>query len=106
VTTSASEDRRPASTLDERIARDCERSGVPFHVEDDALLERVAELTELAWAGDDDAATRWHQGREAVPSGSASDASSSASPNSKGPGLTNRDLRNITPRTTEKVVAS
>lgn len=31
------------STLDERIARDCERSGVPFFVEDDALLEKVAD---------------------------------------------------------------
>jgi hypothetical protein len=30
------------TTLDERIARDCERSGVPFHVEDAALLEKVA----------------------------------------------------------------
>jgi hypothetical protein len=30
------------TTLDERIAADCERSGVPFHVEDDALLDRVA----------------------------------------------------------------
>jgi hypothetical protein len=30
------------STLDERVARDCERSGVPFFVEDEALLERVA----------------------------------------------------------------
>jgi hypothetical protein len=30
------------STLDERIARDCARSGVPFHVEDEALLDRVA----------------------------------------------------------------
>jgi hypothetical protein len=32
------------STLDERLARDCERSGVPFFVEDDALLDRVADL--------------------------------------------------------------
>jgi hypothetical protein len=32
------------TTLDERIARDCERSGVPFFVEDDALLDRVAGL--------------------------------------------------------------
>jgi hypothetical protein len=30
------------STLDERIARDCQRSGVPFHVEDDQLLDRIA----------------------------------------------------------------
>jgi hypothetical protein len=28
--------------LDARIARDCQQSGVPFHVEDDALLDRVA----------------------------------------------------------------
>jgi hypothetical protein len=32
------------STLDERLARDCERSGVPFFVEDEALLDRVADL--------------------------------------------------------------
>jgi hypothetical protein len=32
------------STLDERIARDCERSGVRFHVTDEAVLERVAAL--------------------------------------------------------------
>jgi hypothetical protein len=31
-------------TLDERIRRDCERSAVPFHVEDDALLDWVADL--------------------------------------------------------------
>jgi hypothetical protein len=30
--------------LDARIARDCERSGVPFFVEDDGLLDRVAGL--------------------------------------------------------------
>jgi hypothetical protein len=32
------------AALDQRIARDCERSGVPFHVEDEALLDRVATL--------------------------------------------------------------
>jgi hypothetical protein len=32
------------SILDERLARDCERSGVPFFVEDEALLDRVADL--------------------------------------------------------------
>jgi hypothetical protein len=32
------------SALDERLARDCERSGVPFFVEDEALLDRVADL--------------------------------------------------------------
>lgn len=36
-------------TLDERIRRDCERSGVPFFVEDEALLDRVADLL-AAWA--------------------------------------------------------
>jgi len=36
-------------TLDERIRRDCERTGLPFHVEDDALLDRVADLL-VAWA--------------------------------------------------------
>jgi hypothetical protein len=30
------------STLDDRITRDCERSGVPFYVEDEALLDKVA----------------------------------------------------------------
>lgn len=97
------------STLDERIARDCERSGVPFHVEDDAFLDRVAELTELAWAGNDDAATRRHQGRQASPAGSASGTAQRkrrSSPNSKGPGLTNRDLRNTTSRTTKKVIGA
>jgi hypothetical protein len=77
------------STLDERIARDCERSGVPFFVEDDALLDRVAGL--LA----DDTLTLG----TGLPNGSAD-------PNSEGPGLTNRDLRNTTLRITEKVVAS
>lgn len=31
-----------AAELDDRIRRDCERSGVPFFVEDDQLLDRVA----------------------------------------------------------------
>jgi hypothetical protein len=31
-------------TLDERVKRDCERSGVPFHVEDEHLLDLVADL--------------------------------------------------------------
>ena len=45
MSASASEAIRPAtSSLDERIARDCERSGVPFFVEDEALLDRVAGL--------------------------------------------------------------
>jgi hypothetical protein len=35
-------------TLDERVARDCQRSGVPFHVEDDALLDWVADLL-IGW---------------------------------------------------------
>jgi hypothetical protein len=48
------------STLDERIARDCERSGVPFYVEDEALLDKVAgwlfdTWIEMAEAGDDGA---------------------------------------------------
>ena len=30
------------STLDERLARDRERSGLPFYVEDEALLDKVA----------------------------------------------------------------
>jgi hypothetical protein len=46
------------STLHERIARDCERSGVPFYVEDEALLDKVAgwlfdTWIEMAQAGDD-----------------------------------------------------
>jgi hypothetical protein len=46
------------STLHERIARDCERSGVPFYVEDEALLDKVAgwlfdTWIEMAEAGDD-----------------------------------------------------
>jgi len=40
------------STLNERIARDCERSGVPFHVEDEALLDRVAALLDDSTAED------------------------------------------------------
>jgi hypothetical protein len=40
--------RPPASTLDERIARDCQRSGVPFHVAADHLLDRVAGWVEQA----------------------------------------------------------
>jgi hypothetical protein len=97
------------STLDERIARDCARSGVPFFVADDALLERVAEWAELAWTPDDDMATPADQGRGAGSVGSASTATKrkrDARPNSKGPSLTNRDLRKTTPRTTEEVVAS
>jgi hypothetical protein len=40
---------RRQPTLDERIARDCERSGVPFHVEDDALLDKVADWLFDTW---------------------------------------------------------
>jgi hypothetical protein len=47
-----SEATRP-STLDERIARDCARSGVPFHVDDDHLVDRVAAWVELAQDGHD-----------------------------------------------------
>jgi hypothetical protein len=67
----------------------------------------LAKLVTLALAGDDDAASRRHQGREAVEAGSASGAvlrERSGSPNSKGPGLTNRDLRKTTLRSTEEVV--
>jgi hypothetical protein len=38
--------------LDARIRRDCQRSGVPFHVEDDALLDRIAGLL-TGTSGDD-----------------------------------------------------
>ena len=46
------------STLHERIVRDCERSGVPFYVEDEALLDKLAgwlfdTWIEMAQAGDD-----------------------------------------------------
>jgi molybdopterin-guanine dinucleotide biosynthesis protein len=66
-----SEAARPASTtLDERIARDCQRSGVPFHVADDHLLDRVATWVELATEAHDHGdldrprrATVRHQGR-------------------------------------------
>lgn len=43
------------TTLDERVARDCARSGVPFHIEDDALLERVAAWVVSAEEGGGDA---------------------------------------------------
>jgi hypothetical protein len=37
------------STLDERINRDCQRSGVAFHVEDERVLDMVADrLTDNA----------------------------------------------------------
>jgi hypothetical protein len=35
-------------TLDERVARDCQASGVSFFVEDEALLDWVADLL-IAW---------------------------------------------------------
>jgi hypothetical protein len=41
-------------TLDERVARDCQRSGVPFHVEDDQLLDRVAAWLVLGQEGEGD----------------------------------------------------
>jgi hypothetical protein len=37
------------STLHERVARDCERSGVPFYVEDDALLNKVVDWLFDTW---------------------------------------------------------
>jgi hypothetical protein len=40
------------STLDERITRDCNRSGVPFFVEDESLLDRVAAMLVDAEAGE------------------------------------------------------
>jgi hypothetical protein len=50
VSAQPSEDRRLASTLDERIARDCERSGVSFHVDDDGLLDRLADQLDATLA--------------------------------------------------------
>jgi hypothetical protein len=46
------------STLDQRLARDRERSGLPFYVEDEALLDKVAGWVfdtwiEMAQAGGD-----------------------------------------------------
>ena len=38
------------STLHERIARDRERSGLPFYVEDEALLDKLADLVVDTWA--------------------------------------------------------
>jgi hypothetical protein len=46
------------STLDERLARDRERSGLPFFVEDEALLDKVVGWLFDAWlamAADDQA---------------------------------------------------
>jgi hypothetical protein len=37
------------STLDERLARDRERSGLPFFVEDEALLDKVADWLFDTW---------------------------------------------------------
>lgn len=54
TTTAVVTDQPPAlSDLDARIQRDVERSGVPFHVEDPAVLSRVAAL--VVEGGDRDA---------------------------------------------------
>jgi hypothetical protein len=37
------------STVEERVARDRERSGLPFFVEDDALLDKVADWLFDTW---------------------------------------------------------
>jgi hypothetical protein len=37
------------STLDERLARDRERSGLPFFVEDETLLDKVADWLFDTW---------------------------------------------------------
>jgi hypothetical protein len=37
------------STLHERVARDCERSGVPYYVEDEALLDKLADWLADTW---------------------------------------------------------
>jgi hypothetical protein len=37
------------STLEERIARNCQRSGVPFYIEDEALLDKVADWLFDTW---------------------------------------------------------
>ena len=41
----------PDSELDDRIRRDCARSGVGFHVEDDQLLDRLAAWVVLGEEG-------------------------------------------------------
>jgi hypothetical protein len=90
VSASTSEATRPSSVLDERIRTQVRaqvrlsrrRQGLPEHVQDitvldrlaGRLLERVAERTEPTWAGNDDAATRRDQGREASPVAVASGA--------------------------------
>jgi hypothetical protein len=43
------------STLDQRIAADCQRSGVPFFVENDEFLDRVAAWVASGEEGDGDA---------------------------------------------------
>jgi hypothetical protein len=37
------------STVEERVARDRERSGLPFFVEDEALLDKVADWLFDTW---------------------------------------------------------
>ena len=82
-------------------------SGRGPKIEDPAAL---AKLVTLALAGNDDAPTQRHQGRAAAPAGSGSGVGQrergSARPNSKGPGLTNRDLRKTTPHTSEEVIGA
>jgi hypothetical protein len=80
-----------------RESRRCQ--GLPEHVQDTSLLDRLAGrlLT--------DGATRRDQGREAASVGSASGPAHherGTSPNSKGPGLTNRDLRRTTSHSSKR----
>jgi hypothetical protein len=102
VSASRSEAPPLAVELDEATIRAWSRRtraarGLGPKITDPATIGRIVVLTPR------------HQGRGAASAGSASTATKrkrGARPNSKGPGLTNRDLRKTTPRTTEKVVAS
>jgi hypothetical protein len=117
VSASRSEAPPLAVELDEATIRAWSRRtraarGLGPKITDPATIGRIVVLAlgpGLPNGGNDDGATPRHQGRGAASAGSASTATKrkrGARPNSKGPGLTNRDLRKTTPRTTEKVVAS
>lgn len=91
MSTRASEATSLAAELTDEAIRAWSRrtrvaKGLPPKITDAATLRRLVTL--------------------AYPSGSASDASSSASLNSKGPGLTNRDLRRTTPHSSEEVIGA
>jgi hypothetical protein len=85
------------------------RQGLPAHVQDISLLDRLAGRLLERVAGNDDRATQRDQGRGAASVATASGAGQGerrARSNSKGPGLTNRDLRQTTPRTSKEVIGA